>query len=120
VFLPIPTSGQRSDVVFSGLPKAGAGLLFRNVGPETKALGFSNAINFPALWTCRQDGELVIDNQGFWFRRRCERCLNIERPSCFIPRKAKTARDRPMPSGSPEMPHCGNSVPRAPAAVHAI
>ena len=51
---------------------AGAGLLFRNVGPETKALGFSNAINFPALWTCRQDDELVIDNQGFWFRRGCE------------------------------------------------
>jgi hypothetical protein len=44
VFLPIPTSGQRSDVVFSGLPMAGAGLLFRNVGPETKALGSSNAI----------------------------------------------------------------------------
>jgi hypothetical protein len=70
--LPIPASGRRSDVVFSGLPKAGAGLLFRNVGPETKALGFSNAINFPALWTCGQDDELVIDNQGFWFRRRCE------------------------------------------------
>jgi hypothetical protein len=51
---------------------AGAGLLFRNVGPETKALGFSNAINFPALWTCGQDDELVIDNQGFWFRRSCE------------------------------------------------
>jgi hypothetical protein len=51
---------------------AGAGLLFRNVGPETKALGFSNAINFPALWTCGQDDELVIDNQGFWFGRSCE------------------------------------------------
>jgi hypothetical protein len=51
---------------------AGAGLLFRNVGPETKALGFSNAINFPALWTCGQDDELVIDNQGFWFHRSCE------------------------------------------------
>jgi hypothetical protein len=25
----------------SGLPMAGAGLLFRNMGPETKALGFS-------------------------------------------------------------------------------
>jgi hypothetical protein len=48
------------------------GLLFRNVGPETKALGFSNAINFPALWTCGQDDDLVIDNQGFWFRRCCE------------------------------------------------
>jgi hypothetical protein len=27
---------------------------------------------FPALWTCGQDDELVIDNQGFWFRRSCE------------------------------------------------
>jgi len=72
MFLPIPTSGQRSDVVFFGLPMAGAGLLFRNVGPETKALGFSNAIDFPALWTCGQDDELVIDNQGFWFCRSCE------------------------------------------------
>ena len=31
-----------------------------------------DAINFPALWTCGQDDELVIDNQGFWFRRSCE------------------------------------------------
>jgi hypothetical protein len=68
----MPTNGRRSGVVFSGLPMAGAGLLFRNVGPETKALGFSNAINFPALWTCRQDDELGLDNQGFWFRRSCE------------------------------------------------
>src|SRR5207248_6909585 len=35
MFLPIPTKGQRSGVVFSGLPMAGAGLMFRNVGPET-------------------------------------------------------------------------------------
>jgi hypothetical protein len=72
MFLPIPIKARRSDVVFSGLPMAGAGLLFRNVGPETKALGFSNAINFPALWTCGQDDELVIDNQGFCFRRSCD------------------------------------------------
>jgi hypothetical protein len=39
---------------------------------KPKALGFSNTINFPALWTCGQDDELVIDNQGFWFRRSCE------------------------------------------------
>jgi hypothetical protein len=64
--------GRRSGVVFSGFPMGGAGLLVRNVGPETKALGFSNAINFPALWTCGQDDELVIDNQGFWFGRSCE------------------------------------------------
>jgi hypothetical protein len=38
-----------------------------------------NAINFPALWTCRQDDELVIDNQGFWFRRTAKVCLNTER-----------------------------------------
>jgi hypothetical protein len=31
-----------------------------------------DAINFPALWTCGQDDELVIDNQGFWFPRSCE------------------------------------------------
>ena len=61
----------------------GAGLLFRNVGPETKAFGFSNAINFPALWTCGQDDELVIDNQGFWFHRSWEGLPEyraIERP----------------------------------------
>jgi hypothetical protein len=33
----------------SGSPMAGAGLLFRDVGPETRAFGFSNAIDFPAL-----------------------------------------------------------------------
>jgi hypothetical protein len=31
-----------------------------------------DAINFPALWTCGQDDELVIDNQGFWFLCGCE------------------------------------------------
>jgi hypothetical protein len=31
-----------------------------------------DAINFPDLWTCGQDDELVIDNQGFWFRRSRE------------------------------------------------
>jgi len=31
-----------------------------------------DAINFPDLWTCGQDDELVIDNQGFWFRRARE------------------------------------------------
>jgi hypothetical protein len=87
MFLPIPTKGQRSDAVFSGLPMAGAGLLFRNVGPETKALGFSNAINFPALWTCGQDDELVIDNQGFWFRRVAKDCLIAERLKLRHPTK---------------------------------
>ena len=83
----------------SGLPMAGAGLLFRNMGPETKALGFSNAIDFPALWTCGQDDELVIDNQGFWPGRGAQVCLNIERPSCFAGRKAKAARARGMHGG---------------------
>jgi hypothetical protein len=81
----------------SGLPMAGAGLLFKNMGPETKALGFSNAIDFPALWTCGQDDELVIDNQGFWSRRPCEGCLNTERVSGFTRRKTKTASDEWMP-----------------------
>jgi hypothetical protein len=30
---------------------------------------------FPALWTCAQDDELVMDNQGLWFRRSCEELL---------------------------------------------
>jgi hypothetical protein len=87
MFLPIPTKGQRSGVVFSGVPMAGAGLLFRNVGPETKALGFSNAINFPALWTCGQDDELVIDNQGFWFGRRCEELPEYRATEALRPTK---------------------------------
>jgi hypothetical protein len=28
---------------------------------------------FPALWTCGQDDELVIHNQAFWFHCSCER-----------------------------------------------
>jgi hypothetical protein len=80
----------------SGSPMAGAGLLFRNMGPETKALGFSNAIDFPALWTCGQDDELVIDNQAFWSRRSCEGCLNTERGSSIIRQKTKTASDKWM------------------------
>jgi hypothetical protein len=46
-----------------------------------------DAINFPALWTCGQDDELVIDNQGFWFLWIAKSCLNIERLSCFHPTK---------------------------------
>jgi len=70
MFLPIPTKGQRSDVVFSGLPMAGAGLLFRNVGLKPRLLVMQSI--FPDLWTCGQDDESVIDNQGFWLRRSCE------------------------------------------------
>jgi hypothetical protein len=47
---------------------AGAGLLFRMWALKPRLLVF-DAINFPALWTCAQDDQLVIDNQGFWFRR---------------------------------------------------
>jgi hypothetical protein len=50
----------------------GCGLLFRNVGPETKALGFSMQSISRLCGPVRQDDELVIDNQGFWRGRRCE------------------------------------------------
>jgi hypothetical protein len=55
----------------AGFPLVGAGLCFE-MGPETKALGFFECNDFPALWTCGQDDELVIDNQAFWSRRSCE------------------------------------------------
>jgi hypothetical protein len=35
-----------------------------------------------------QDGELVIDNQGFWFHRNAKVCLNTERLSCIVRQKA--------------------------------
>jgi hypothetical protein len=66
------------------------------VGPETKALGFSNAINFPALWTCGQDDELVIDNQGLCFRRSCEGLPEYRAIELFAQRKAKTASEARM------------------------
>jgi hypothetical protein len=50
----------------------GAGLLFRNVGPETKALGFSMQSISRLCGPERQDDELVIDNQALWLHRRCE------------------------------------------------
>jgi hypothetical protein len=50
----------------------GAGLLFRNVGPETKALGFSMQSISRLYGPEGQDDELVIDNQAFWFGRRRE------------------------------------------------
>jgi hypothetical protein len=50
----------------------GCGLLFRNVGPETKALGFSMQSISRLCGPVRQDDQLAIDNQGFWFHRRCE------------------------------------------------
>jgi hypothetical protein len=57
----------------------GRGLLFRNVGPETKALGFSMQSISRLCGPAGQDDELVIDNQGFWFRRNAKVCLNTER-----------------------------------------
>jgi hypothetical protein len=71
MFLPMPTKGRRSDVAFSDLPMAGAGLLLGMWALKPRLLVF-DAINFPDLWTCGQDDELVIDNQGFWFRRSRE------------------------------------------------
>jgi hypothetical protein len=59
----------------------GSGLLFRNVGPETKALGFSMQSISRLYGPVGQDDELVIDNQGFWFRRSAKSCPNIERLS---------------------------------------
>jgi hypothetical protein len=50
----------------------GCGLLFRNVGPETKALGFSMQSISRLYGPDGQDDELVIDNQAFWRGRRCE------------------------------------------------
>jgi hypothetical protein len=50
----------------------GCGLLFRNVGPETKALGFSMQSISRLCGPVRQDDQLAIDNQGFWFHRSCE------------------------------------------------
>jgi len=63
----------------------------RNVGPETKALGFSMqsiSLLYGPVW---QDDELVFDNQGFWFRRNAKVCLNTERLSGIVRRKAKAA-----------------------------
>jgi hypothetical protein len=110
MFLPIPTKGQRSGVVFSGVPMAGAGLLFWNVGPETKALGFSNAINFPALWTWRQDDELAIDNQGFWFRRGREELPEYRAIEMLNSTKGSDGATGGCKAGPSEMPHCSNSA----------
>jgi hypothetical protein len=59
---------------------AGAGLLLGMWALKPRLLVF-DAINFPALWTCGQDDELVIDNQGFWFPAAAKGCLNTERLS---------------------------------------
>jgi hypothetical protein len=93
---------------------AGAGLLFRNVGPETKALGFSNAINFPALWTCGQDDELVIDNQGFWFLCGCEELPEYRATELLPPDERLRRRAmRGCMASYWKMPHRSNSAARA-------
>jgi hypothetical protein len=74
----------------------GCGLLFRNVGPETKALGFSMQSISLLYGPEGQDDELVIDNQGFWLGRSCEGLPQdraITRPEQFTRRKAKIAAD---------------------------
>jgi hypothetical protein len=40
---------------------------------------------------------LVIDNQGFWFRRRCEELPEYCAIELSAGRKAKTASDASMP-----------------------
>jgi hypothetical protein len=62
--------------------------LFRNVGPETKALGFSMQSISLLYGPEGQDDELVIDNQGFWLRHNAKVCPNTERLSCIVRRKA--------------------------------
>ena len=51
-----------------------------------------DAINFPDLWTCGQDDELVIDNQASWVHRSCE---GIARGGHSMRRKAKIALTSP-------------------------
>jgi hypothetical protein len=76
----------------------GSGLLFRNVGPETKALGFSMQSISLLYGPEGQDDELVIDNQGFWLRRNAKVCLNTERLSASsderLRRRAMAGRSR--------------------------
>jgi hypothetical protein len=42
---------------------------------------------FPALWTCGQDDELEIDNQGFCSRRSCEELPEYRAMEPFHPTK---------------------------------
>jgi hypothetical protein len=71
MFLPIPT--KDNDLMSSFLvyrwPVLDGWLGMWALKPRLLVF---DAINFPALWTCGQDDELVIDNQGFWFRRSRE------------------------------------------------
>jgi hypothetical protein len=67
----------------------GNGLLFRNVGPETKALGFSMLSISRLYGPVGQDDQLVIDKQGFWFRRRCKELPEYRAIEQFTRRKTK-------------------------------
>jgi hypothetical protein len=86
MFLPIPTNGQRSDVVFSGYRWPVLDCCLGMWAPKPRRLVF-DAINFPALWTCGQDDELVIDNQGFWFLRSYEELPEYRAPERLHPTK---------------------------------
>jgi hypothetical protein len=68
-------------------PVVGAGLMFCNVALKPRLLVFDK--QFPALWTWRQDDELVMDNQGFWFHRRCEGL-----PECWASKPASNIKGK--------------------------
>ena len=108
-FCRCPTKERRSLAV-SCFPIVGAGLLFGVWALKPRLLVFE--CNFPALWTCGQDDELVIDNQGLWLRRKCESCLNSERKSRSTRRKTKIAvrRTGDMASPNAELLQCSISA----------
>jgi hypothetical protein len=87
----------------------GGGLLFRNVGPETKALGFSMQSISRLYGPGGQDDELVIDNQGFWFRRSAKSCPNIGRLSISSDERPRRDCYRSCAASALKMPHCSNS-----------
>jgi hypothetical protein len=66
----------------------GAGLVLCNVALKPRLLVFDK--QFPALWTLGQDDELVIDNQGFWFHRRCE---GLPEYQAFEPARSTKVQD---------------------------
>jgi hypothetical protein len=62
-------------------------VVFRNIGPETKALGFSMQSISRLCGPVRQDDQLVIDNQGFWFPAGAKNCPKIRRAEQAPPTK---------------------------------
>jgi hypothetical protein len=69
------------------------------------------------LWTCGQDDELVIDNQGFWFGRSCEELPEYRAIECLTDERLGPRAKGGCATRQTEMPHCGNSAarPLAPA-----